>query len=81
VLELSSHGNSQPEISRTLQISIGTGLYQTTSAGESKDSHSRQTTEEYQNCMVGINQVLKICWEIVNKSRNINSDNGDCYCD
>ena len=31
--------------------------------------------EEYQNCMVGINQVLKICWEIVNKSRNINNDN------
>ena len=38
-------------------------------------------SEEYQNCVVGINQVLKICWEIVNKSRNINSDNGDCYCD
>ena len=32
--------------------------------------------EEYQNCMTGINQVLKICWEIVNKSRNINNDNG-----
>jgi cobalamin biosynthesis protein CobT len=32
--------------------------------------------EEYQNCMVGINQVLKICWEIVNKSRIINNDNG-----
>ena len=32
--------------------------------------------EEYQNCMVGINQVLKICWEIVNRSRNINNDNG-----
>jgi hypothetical protein len=32
--------------------------------------------EEYQNCMVGINQVLKICWEIVNKSRNVNNDNG-----
>jgi hypothetical protein len=30
--------------------------------------------EEYQNCMVGINQVLKICWEIVNKSRNINNN-------
>ena len=25
--------------------------------------------------MTGINQVLKICWEIVNKSRNINNDN------
>ena len=32
--------------------------------------------EEYQNCIVGINQVLKICWEIVNKSRNVNNDNG-----
>jgi hypothetical protein len=33
--------------------------------------------EEYQNCMTGINQVLKICWEIVNKSRNANNnDNG-----
>jgi hypothetical protein len=31
--------------------------------------------EEYQNCMTGINQVLKICWEIVNKSRNSNNDN------
>jgi hypothetical protein len=31
--------------------------------------------EGYQNCMTGINQVLKICWEIVNKSRNINNDN------
>ena len=26
--------------------------------------------------MTGINQVLKICWEIVNKSRNINNDKG-----
>ena len=31
--------------------------------------------EEYQNCVVGINQVLKICWDIVNKSRIINNDN------
>jgi predicted ribosome-associated RNA-binding protein Tma20 len=30
--------------------------------------------EEYQNCMVGINQVLKICWEIVNKSRIVYND-------
>ena len=26
--------------------------------------------------MTGINQVLKICWEIVNKSRDVNNDNG-----
>jgi hypothetical protein len=33
--------------------------------------------EEYQNCMTGINQVLKICWEIVNKSRNMDNENGN----
>jgi hypothetical protein len=33
--------------------------------------------EEYQNCMVGINQVLKICWEIVNKSRNVNNNDNN----
>ena len=27
--------------------------------------------------MTGINQVLKICWAIVNKSRNIDNDNGN----
>jgi hypothetical protein len=27
--------------------------------------------------MVGINQVLKICWEIVNKSRNMDNDSGN----
>ena len=34
-------------------------------------------SEEYQNCVVGINQVLKICWEIVNKSRNMDNYNGN----
>jgi hypothetical protein len=27
--------------------------------------------------MTGINQVLKICWEIVTKSRNVNNDDGN----
>ena len=27
--------------------------------------------------MVGINQVLKICWEIVNKSRNLDNNNSN----
>jgi hypothetical protein len=33
--------------------------------------------EEYQNCMTGINQVLRICWEIVSKSMNVNNDNSN----
>ena len=81
VLELSSQGNSQPEISRTLQISLGTVnkdlSYLRQLAQENLKTHIQQKLpEEYQNCMVGINQVLKICWEIVNKSRNVNNDNG-----
>jgi hypothetical protein len=27
--------------------------------------------------MTGINQMLKICWEIVTKSRNVNNDDGN----
>jgi hypothetical protein len=27
--------------------------------------------------MVGINQVLKICWDIVNRSRNVNNNDND----
>jgi hypothetical protein len=40
-----------------------------------KTHNQDKLPEEYQNCMTGINQVLKICWEIVNKSRNVNNDN------
>ena len=81
VLELSSQGNSQPEISRTLQISLGTVnkdlSYLRQLAQENLKTHIQdKLPEEYQNCMTGINQVLKICWEIVNKSKNINDDNG-----
>jgi hypothetical protein len=35
--------------------------------------------EEYQNCMTGINQVLKICWDIVNSSTNVNNDNDSSH--
>ena len=27
--------------------------------------------------MTGVNQVLEICWEIVNKSRNLDNNNGN----
>jgi hypothetical protein len=82
VLELSSQGNSQPEISRTLQISLGTVnkdlSYLRQQAQENLKTHiDDKLPEEYQNCMVGINQVLKICWEIVNKSRNVYNENGN----
>ena len=82
VLELSSQGHSQREIADTIHVGIGTVnrdmAYLRNEAQENLKTHIQQKLpEEYQNCMVGINQVLKICWEIVNKSKNVNNnDNG-----
>jgi predicted transcriptional regulator len=81
VLELSSQVHSQPEIASILQISQPTVNrdigYLRGQARQNLQKHIQdKLPEEYQNCMTGINQVLKICWEIVNKSRNINNDNG-----
>jgi transposase len=80
VLELSSQGHSQPEISKILQISQPTinrdiGYLRGQARQNLRKHIQDKLPEEYQKCMVGINQVLKICWEIVNKSRNINNDN------
>ena len=80
VLELSSQGHSQPEIARILQISQPTVNrdigYLRGQVRENLQKHIQdKLPEEYQNCMTGINQVLKICWEIINKFRNINKDN------
>jgi transposase len=81
VLELSSQGYTQSEISKSLQVGESVisrdKAYLRQGAQENLKTHIQdKLPEEYQNCMTGINQVLKICWEIVNKSRNVNYDNG-----
>jgi hypothetical protein len=82
VLELSSRGYSQIEIATDLQIDKSVIcrdlVYLRQQANENLKTHiQNKLSEEYQNCMTGVNQVLKICWEIVNKSRNVNNDNGN----
>ena len=82
VQELVVKGYNQYEIADTLKISqptISRDLdFLKQQAQENLKTHiQNKLPEEYQNCMVGINQVLKICWEIVNKSRNVNNDNGN----
>jgi predicted transcriptional regulator len=82
VLELSSQGHSQPEIARILQISQPTvnrdiGYLRGQARQNLQKYIQDKLPEEYQNCITGINQVLKICWEIVNKSRNVNNENGN----
>jgi hypothetical protein len=82
VLELSSQGYTQAEISKSLQVDESVisrdKAYLRQGAQENLKNHIQdKLPEEYQNCMVGINQVLKICWEIVNKSRNVDNNNGN----
>ena len=82
VLELSSQGYSQIEIATNFQMDksiISRDLaYLRQQAQDNLKMHIQdKLPEEYQNCMVGINQVLKICWEIVNKSRKMDNANGN----
>ena len=81
VLELSSQGYSQIEIATNLQmdksiISRDLAYLRQQTQDNLKMHIQDKLPEEYQNCMVGINQVLKICWDIVNKSRNIDNNSG-----
>ena len=80
--ELSSQGNTQSDIAKTLHVGEATVSRDISSLRQQaqinlKTHINDKLPEEYQNCMVGINQVLKICWEIVNKSRNVNNENGN----
>jgi hypothetical protein len=82
VLELSSQGHSEREIASTLQMHPTTVhrdlAFLRRQAQENLKTHIQERLpEQYQNCMTGINQVLKICWEIVNKSRNLDNNNGN----
>jgi hypothetical protein len=79
VLELSSQGNTQSDIAKTPHVGEATISRDISSLRQQaqlnlKTHINDKLPEEYQNCMVGINQVLKICWEIVNKSRNVNNN-------
>ena len=76
-IELSSQGNTQSDIAKTLHVGEATVSRDISSLKHQaklnlKTHINDKLPEEYQNCMVGINQVLKICLEIVNKSRNVN---------
>jgi hypothetical protein len=81
VLELSREGHSQPEISRILRVNLGIVnndlSYLRQQAQESINTHLQQKLpEEYQNCITGMNQVLRLSWQIAN-SANQNNDLND----
>src|SRR4030095_358595 len=76
VLELNSQGYSQPEISRILQVSLGTvnrdlSILRQQAKDNLQNHIQERLPQEYQRCLTGLNQVLKTCWYIVN---NPNTD-------
>lgn len=80
MLELSSQGHSQRDIADMLHVNKSVisrdKAYLKQQAQENLKTHIQdKLPKEYQNFMTGINHVLKICWEIVNKSRNVDNDN------
>jgi hypothetical protein len=81
VLELSSQGRSQPEIASISQVGLGTVsrdiLFLREQARDNLSTHiNDRLSEEYQSCMLGLKQVLKLSWDIADKSKNYNNDNG-----
>jgi hypothetical protein len=72
VLDLDAQGHSIMEIAKILHISHGTVhndlLYLRKQAQENLQKHIQERIpEEYQKAVVGINKVLKTCWNIINK--------------
>jgi hypothetical protein len=73
VLELSSQGHNQSEIATIMQVGISTinrdAIYLRQQAQENLKIHVQQKLpEEYQRCLTGMNQVLKLSWQIANNN-------------
>jgi hypothetical protein len=82
VLELSSQGRSQPEIATILQVGLGTISrdiqYLREQARDNLMTHlNERLPEEYQCCITGLKQVLKLSWDIATKSKNNYNENGE----
>jgi transposase len=71
VLELSSQGYNDRDIAQILQVGKSTVnrdiQYLRQQAQENLKTHIQQKLpEEYQNCMAGMKQVLRLSWDIAN---------------
>jgi transcription initiation factor TFIIIB Brf1 subunit/transcription initiation factor TFIIB len=82
VLVLMSKGETnQSEIAKTLQvdrsvISKDVAILREHSRENLQKHIQDKLPEEYQRCLTGMNQVLKLSWDIANKSKSSSNDNG-----
>ena len=84
VLELSSQGHNQSEIAKIMQVGISTinrdTIFLRQQAQQNLKTHVQQKLpEEYQRCLTGMNQVLKLSWQIANN--NTSNQNGQDHND
>src|SRR5215203_2361993 len=91
VLELSSQGRSQREIADTIHVGIGTVnrdlAYLNKQAQDNLKIHVQERLpEQYQKCINGLDQVLKMGWNIVNNDSSSAANRlqglsliNDCY--
>ena len=85
VLELSSQGHNQSEIAQIMQVGISTinrdAIFLRQQAQKNLKIHVQQKLpEEYQRCLTGMNQVLKLSWQIANnniKGQDQNDNNNN----
>jgi IS30 family transposase len=82
VQQLLVRGYSQWDVAEELQIDQSTVSrdiqYLRQQAQENLQKHIQQKLpEEYQRCLTGMNQVLKLSWQIANKSRHDGQDHND----
>jgi hypothetical protein len=72
VIELNSQGYSQPETAKILQIGLGTvnrdlSIIRQNARKNLEEHIQRKLPEEYNRCLIGLNEVLKTCWSIIHK--------------
>jgi hypothetical protein len=91
VLELSSQGRTEREIAQILKVGTGTVhrdvVYLNKQAQDNLNTHIQERLpEQYQKCINGLNQVLKIGWNIVNNDSSSAANRlqglsliNDCY--
>jgi transcription initiation factor TFIIIB Brf1 subunit/transcription initiation factor TFIIB len=83
VLELMSKGETnQSEMAKTLQvdrsvISKDVAILREHSRENLQRHIQDKLPEEYQHCLTGMNQVLKLSWDIANKSKSSSNDSGE----
>jgi hypothetical protein len=75
VAELDSQGHSQPEISRILQVSIGTvnrdlSILRQQAKDNIKRYVDERLPEEYEKCLVGLNAITKEAWSTAQQAED-----------